>query len=67
MFTFLDRKDSSGVRLYVTNKLRQDELGILSFGSGTNFFDLQIPPKTQNIQFTSACYTECFDVAFTLV
>ena len=64
LLCFKDRKDSSGVRLYVTNKLRQEELGILSLGSGMSFYDLQIPPKTQNIQFTSACYPECFDVIF---
>ena len=64
MFAFSDRKVSSGVRLYVTNKLRQEELGILSIGSGTFYYDLQIPPQTQNIQFTSACYPECIDVIF---
>ncbi len=62
----LDRVDNSGIRLYLTPNLRKHDVGILSFGTGSQFWDLQMPPKINEIMFTSVCYPECFDVILKL-
>lgn len=56
------RLDSSGLRLYLTPELREQEIGILTLGSGSTSFDLQMPPKIEDIKFQSSCFPDCFQV-----
>ncbi|UJR07225.1 hypothetical protein I4U23_011513 [Adineta vaga] len=49
------RQDSSGIRFYVNNELRPQELGFLTFGTSSNTFALAIPPKVENFIVDSYC------------
>jgi hypothetical protein len=53
------RFDSSGVRFYITTKLRQYELGVLTLGTDVTFIDITIPPQIEGLKLTSNCYAEC--------
>jgi hypothetical protein len=54
---------NSGIRLYYTKKLRQQELGILTLSSNSGIGSfIQIPGKTQKLKFTTICYSDCTEV-----
>lgn len=53
-----NRVDSSGLRLYFTNKLRKHDIGILEIGleySAKN----SIPPGQNNFELQGYCVSEC--------
>ncbi|CAF4018018.1 unnamed protein product [Rotaria sp. Silwood2] len=51
----LNRIDSSGVRFYIGEKLRQHDLGFLSFGTGPSPGSLAIPPQVNRFLIDSYC------------
>ena len=54
---------NSGIRLYFTKKLRQQELGILTLSSSAGIGSyIQIPGKTQKLKYTTICYSDCTEV-----
>lgn len=55
--------DNSGVKLYFTEQLREHDLGVLLLGIDGNYLSLQIPPKTDDIEFSGICYPECTEVS----
>ncbi|CAF4402673.1 unnamed protein product, partial [Rotaria sordida] len=42
-----NRRDSTGIRYYLGNQLRQHDLGYLTFGTVSNLLGLAIPPKVE--------------------
>ena len=59
---FKGRRDSSGVKLLLTERLRKNEIGLLLVSSITNMLGIQIPPKTNNMKIPTICYPECTEV-----
>jgi hypothetical protein len=55
VISFLDRIDSSGIRFYIGKKLRQHDLGYLSFGTGPSPSSLAIPPQVNRFIIDSYC------------
>lgn len=51
----LDRVDSSGIRFYLGNELRQHDLGYLTLGTNSNGLALAIPPKADQFIVDSYC------------
>ncbi|CAF1379082.1 unnamed protein product, partial [Adineta ricciae] len=49
------RRDSSGIRFYLGEKLRQHDLGYLTFGTVSNFFGIIIPPKLDQFIIDAYC------------
>ncbi|CAF1153779.1 unnamed protein product, partial [Rotaria sordida] len=49
------RRDSSGVRFYVSPTLRQYDLGYLTFGTTANALAIAIPPNTTRFNVDSYC------------
>ncbi|CAF1385954.1 unnamed protein product [Didymodactylos carnosus] len=49
-----DRRDSSGIRFYLSTSLRQYDLGCLTFGVKSNAFGIEIPPLMD--RFVIDCY-----------
>ncbi|CAF4054075.1 unnamed protein product [Rotaria sordida] len=49
------RRDSSGVRFYVSPTLRQYDLGYLTFGTTANALAIAIPPNTAHFNVDSYC------------
>jgi hypothetical protein len=61
-----NRRDSSGIRVYHTSKLRPNEAFAFITGSVINY-GLMIPPKYQKITIPGHCQTTCFDkVSFSI-
>ncbi len=58
-----DIVDNSGIKLYFTNELRQNDLGLLILGDDMPL-SLQIPPNSENFEFTTICYPECSQLFF---
>ena len=50
-----DRRDSSGIRFYIGNDLRSNDLGYLSFGVGSDATSLAIPPQVERFIIDSYC------------
>ncbi|CAF4552760.1 unnamed protein product [Rotaria sp. Silwood1] len=50
-----NRRDNSGIRFYLDNKLRQHDLGYLRLGTVSTLFGLIIPPKVENFIVDSYC------------
>ncbi|CAF1272849.1 unnamed protein product [Rotaria magnacalcarata] len=50
-----NRRDSSGIRFYLSNQLRQHDLGYLTFGTVSNFLGLAIPPLVEQFLVDSYC------------
>ncbi|CAF3448817.1 unnamed protein product [Rotaria sp. Silwood1] len=50
-----DRRDSSGIRFYLSNQLRQHDLGYLTFGVSSNLMGLAIPPQVDQFIVDSYC------------
>ncbi|CAF0775985.1 unnamed protein product [Adineta ricciae] len=53
-----NRRDSSGIRFYLGNELRQYDLGFLTFGIGSTPSGLAIPPKVERFITDSFCPPE---------
>ncbi|CAF4045322.1 unnamed protein product, partial [Rotaria sp. Silwood1] len=53
--SILDITDSSGVRFYISNQLRQYDIGYLTFGTDIRSTSLAIPPNVQNFIVDSYC------------
>ncbi|CAF4071354.1 unnamed protein product, partial [Adineta steineri] len=49
------RRDSSGLRFYLSNELRQHDLGYLVFGTDISFLSLVIPPRVDRFVVDSYC------------
>ncbi|CAF2458331.1 unnamed protein product [Rotaria sp. Silwood2] len=49
------RRDSSGIRFYLSNQLRQHDLGFLTFGTSSNPMALAIPPQVDEFIVDSYC------------
>ncbi|CAF1282205.1 unnamed protein product, partial [Didymodactylos carnosus] len=49
-------RDSSGLRFYLTSKLREHDLGYLSFGSASSAFGIAIPPSTDRFEINTYCH-----------
>ncbi|CAF3793088.1 unnamed protein product [Rotaria sp. Silwood1] len=50
-----NRRDSSGIRFYLGNQLRQHDLGYLTFGTVSTLLGLAIPPKVEKFIVDSYC------------
>ncbi|CAF4684054.1 unnamed protein product [Rotaria sp. Silwood1] len=50
-----DRRDSSGIRYYISDKLRRYDLGYLTFGTGFSIDSIVIPPKMNKFVVNSYC------------
>ncbi|CAF3093626.1 unnamed protein product [Rotaria sp. Silwood2] len=50
-----NRRDSSGIRFYLSNELRQHDLGYITFGTMSNLFGLAIPPLVERFVVDSYC------------
>ncbi|CAF3360809.1 unnamed protein product [Rotaria socialis] len=50
-----NRTDSSGIRFYLGNKLRQYDLGYLTFGTDSSAVALAIPPKAERFVVDGYC------------
>jgi hypothetical protein len=54
-----DIVDDSGLTMYFTqNELRPNDLGLLVLGDGYPN-GIQIPPNSENYEYTTICYPEC--------
>ena len=66
-----DRTDSSGIRFYVNDRLRQYDLGYLQFGTESNAAALAIPPGVDQFIVDSYCSPKAsqvnLDIIFSLV
>jgi hypothetical protein len=59
-YSFLDLlllvdSDSSGIRFYVANELRQYDIGYLTFGTDATALSLAIPPQVESFLVDSYC------------
>ena len=54
-FHELDRTDSSGIRFYLGNELRQYDLGYLTLGVDSDATAIAIPPRTDRLVIDSYC------------
>ncbi|CAF4212369.1 unnamed protein product, partial [Adineta steineri] len=50
-----NRRDSSGIRFYLGNELRQHDLGYLTFGTDSNAVGIAIPPGANRFILDSYC------------
>lgn len=55
---FLDLRDSSGIRFYLGNELRQYDLSYLVFGTLSSPASLAIPPNADQFIVDSYCPAE---------
>jgi hypothetical protein len=51
----LDRTDSSGLRFYLGNELRQYDLGYLTLGTDSDATAIAIPPRADRLTIDSYC------------
>ena len=58
LYSLSDLRDSSGVRFYLGDGLRQHDLGYLVFGTLSKAAALAIPPKTKQFIVDSYCPPE---------
>ena len=58
----LGRVDSSGVRIYYTNKLRQYDSGVVAVGVGVNQWHI-IPPDQKEWMSVGYCTAKCTNVS----
>ena len=59
----LARVDSSGLRFFVTDNLRPNDLGFLTFGTSADTQSLVIPPQMSNFTVDSFCPVNVSDVS----
>jgi len=55
IFFCLDRLDSTGIRFYLSDKLREHDLGYLTFGTPSSLWAIAIPPKVDQFIIDSYC------------
>jgi len=55
LFFCLDRRDNTGIRFYLSDKLRENDLGYLTFGTISNLNGISIPPKVDKFIIDSYC------------
>ena len=63
----LDRHDSTGVRFYLGNELRQQELGYLTLGTQSYYRALAIPGRADRFIVDSYCTENVTRVSAILV
>jgi hypothetical protein len=51
----LDRRDSSGIRFYLGDKLRQHDLGYFTLGTDDTYQAIAIPPGVDQFVVDSYC------------
>jgi hypothetical protein len=51
----LDRRDSTGIRYYLGEKLRQHDLGYLTLGTDATPFAIAVPPRADRFVIDSYC------------
>jgi hypothetical protein len=56
--------DSSGIRFYVTDVLRQYDIGYLTFGTDPSPLALAIPPQVASFTVDSFCPMNASSVCF---
>ncbi len=66
MFLYVDRRDNTGIRFYLSDKLRDNDLGYLTFGTTSNFYAIAIPPKVDKFIIDSYCPSSATKVCCTL-
>ena len=66
IFNVKGRVDSSGVRIYYTDKLRKYDSGIVSVGVRVNNWHI-IPPKQKDWLSIGYCTAECTEVWYHLI
>ena len=59
----IDRTDSTGIRFYLGNKLRQHELGYLTLGTDSYFGALAIPARANRFIVDSYCTANATSVS----
>lgn len=59
---YLGRVDSSGVRIYYTDKLRQFDSGVVSVGVAVNHWHI-IPPEQKQWMSVGYCTAKCTNVS----
>ncbi|CAF4083643.1 unnamed protein product [Rotaria sordida] len=59
-----NRRDSTGIRYYLGNQLRQHDLGYLTFGTVSSLLGLAIPPKVEKFIVDSYCPSNVTRVCF---
>ena len=62
-----DRTDSSGIRFYVGDRLRQYDLGYIQFGTESNAAGLAIPPRVDQFIVDSYCSPTATQVNLNLI
>lgn len=60
-----DQYDSSGFRVYYTDKLRQYDMGVSAIGAATPFFANDIPALTKSTVISLGCPTACINKSIT--
>ncbi len=53
--SILDRRDSSGIRFYLSNERRQYDIGYLVLGTDVSLLSLAIPPRVDQFMIDSYC------------
>ena len=62
----LDRTDSSGIRFYLGQDLRQYDLGYLTLGADSQIRGISIPPRAERFTIDSYCPATATEVRRTL-
>jgi len=55
--------DNSGLRFYVSDQLRQYDIGYLTFGTDATILSLAIPPQVQNFAVDAYCPSDASSVS----
>lgn len=63
---WLDRHDSSGIRFYIGDKLRENDLGFLTFGTGASPSSIALPPQVERFSIDSFCPSFATQVSINL-
>jgi hypothetical protein len=64
IYFLLDNTDSSGIRFYITDQIRQYDIGYLTFGTNADVSSLAIPPQVENFVVDSYCPMNASAVCF---
>lgn len=55
MLSIIGHRDNSGIRFYLSNQLRQYDLGFLTFGATSIPLSIAIPPHVDKFIVDSYC------------
>jgi hypothetical protein len=61
----LDRTDSTGIRFYLGNTLRQYDLGYLALGTDATLAAIAIPPRVNEFKIDGYCPAAATNVSTT--